>query len=192
MYIRRKMCHYTVPSLKEGISWFTLTSSNETKLMLTMLINVKCLSHWKNGQFHYSVFALFRSFGFSVFICSLSFLSLCSNIVKRPDISYHLVSIHHNGLEVFSCILVFGSGQLAFQLLPGVRLLLSPARSSQHFEHLLWVHLPPYLIYLLAVHIHHYVRRLQPKPYQQGRTNTHSCLTHSQPHWEVHHWPQHR
>ena len=34
----------------------------------------------------------------------------------------HLVSIHHNGLEVFSCILVFGSGQLAFQLLPGVRL----------------------------------------------------------------------
>lgn len=91
IYIRHKMCHYTVPSLKEGISWFTLTSSNETKLMLTKL---KCLSHWKNGQFHYSVFALFSSFGFSVFICSLSFLSLCSNIVKRPDISCRPFSIY--------------------------------------------------------------------------------------------------
>lgn len=104
----------------------------------------------------------------------------------------HLVSIPHNGLEVFSCILVFDSGHLAFQLLPGVCLLFSPARSSQHFEHLLWVHLPRYLIYLLAVHIHHHVRRLQPKSYQQGRTNTHSCLTHSHLHWEAHHWPQHR
>ena len=190
LYIRRKMCHYTVPSLKEGISWFTVTSSNETKLMLTKL---KCLSHWKNGQFHYSVFALFSSFGFSVLFAPCPFFPCApTSLSGLTSPVVHLVSIHHNGLEVFSCILVFGSGQLAFQLLPGVRLLFSPARSSQHFEHLLWVHLPPYLIYLLAVLIHHYVRRLQPKPYQQGRTNTHSCLTHSQPHWEVHHWPQHR
>ena len=40
----------------------------------------------------------------------------------------HLESIHHNGLKIFSCALVFGSGQLTVQLLPRIRLLLSPAR----------------------------------------------------------------
>ena len=39
----------------------------------------------------------------------------------------HLESIHHSGLKIFSCVLVFGSGQLAVQLLPCIRLLFSPA-----------------------------------------------------------------
>ena len=30
----------------------------------------------------------------------------------------HLESIHHNGLKIFLCVLVFGSGQLAVQPLP--------------------------------------------------------------------------
>ena len=40
----------------------------------------------------------------------------------------HLESIHHNGLKIFLCVLVFGSGQLAVQLLLRICLLFSPAR----------------------------------------------------------------
>ena len=93
---------------------------------------LESLSHWKNEQFSCSVFAFFtRNFGFSVFIGSLNCTFLpcpptsLNSLTSAVD---HLEFIHRNGLKIFSCALVFGSGQLAAQLLPCIRLLFSPAQ----------------------------------------------------------------
>ena len=51
----------------------------------------------------------------------------------------HLESIHHNGLKIFSCVLVFGSGQLAVQLLPHICL---SVLSCPHWDKPALAHLP--------------------------------------------------
>ena len=56
--------------------------------------------------------------------CPLTSLSGATSAVDL------LESIHHDSLKVFSCVLVFDSGQLAVKLLPRIRRLFSPARSS--------------------------------------------------------------
>ena len=116
----------------------------------------------------------------SAILVSLSSSSPCTFLAyplsgPTPAVD-HLESIHHNSLKVFSCILVFGPVQWAVQLLPHIRPLFSPAHSSHFFKHLLQVHLPPYLIYLLPDHIHPHVRILWLELYPQGRANIHSGL----------------
>ena len=88
-YISHTIVHYTIPSLKEGISWFTVTSSKKTKGSQSKLLTktLESLSYWKNEQFPCSVLAFSSNFGFTVFISFLYFLGLSfkwSNICGRP------------------------------------------------------------------------------------------------------------
>ena len=88
LFIMHKMCHYTIPFLKEGISWLTVTSSNKNQISL-LTKTLGSLSHWKNEQFHCSILAIFSNFGFSVVMGSLS-----SNIFKWSDMCCRLFRIH--------------------------------------------------------------------------------------------------
>ena len=95
----------------------------------------------------------------------------------------HLEYICHNSLKVFSCILALHPVQLAVQLLPRICLLFSPARSSHFFKHLLQIHLPPCLIYVLPNHIHPHVRILRLELFFQGSPDQYSLSPLT---WHIH------
>ena len=167
LYIRHKMWHYTIPSLMEGISCCMVTWSNKTK-------GIQSVNFWR-------FISLKEWTVSSAILVSVSLLAPC----PLTSAVGNLESIHHNGLEVFWYVLVFGSGHWAVQLLPRVHLLLSPARSSHHFEHFLqvsdistpWSHSPPSLSFpTRVVSVRQYSYSLLPGI--------------SQPHWEAHHGPQ--
>lgn len=119
------------------------------------------------------VLPFFSNFCFSFFILSLSSLCLSPNIFSRSDISNPLTimvwrfSHAYWVLALISWLFFFGLVVIFSSLLPA------------HATILNILCLPgPLLIYLLHVpdHVHCSVQVLPLKPYQQGRTDTHSHL----------------
>ena len=131
-YIGHTECalYYSLP--KGNSRSLQVMKQKEVNQFSLLTKTLESLSHWKNEQFSCSVFAFFtRNFGFSVFIGSFNCTFLpcpptsLNSLTSAVD---HLEFIHRNGLKIFPCALVFGSGQLAVQLLPCIRLLFSPAQ----------------------------------------------------------------